>query len=365
MSSVVLITGATGFVGGASLARLLGGHSLVALVRGRNQQHAQERLALSLARFLAPAELSNALLTVKVVAGDLGSQNLHEAAELEAVTHVLHSAACTSFASDREVWRTNVEGTERLAEVVGRLPSLRRFLHVSTAYCCGQHPNSVVLEGDSPRPEHRHVNEYTRSKAAAELRLRAMGWGERLIVARPSIVVGHTKLGVAPSSSLFWYYRAVEALRVGPFALDDRRDVVPVDYVADALQFLLTLERPRFDTYHVSAGAGGSDTVADVLRALSPSRSEAAPRWRRLDTSTYAESLPQLRALVRSHAEARKLARGFRACAELGAIDVQFFDNGRLLSEGFRAPPRFVDYAELCLRTSGEATIFDQMIDDT
>jgi hypothetical protein len=29
-----------------------------------------------------------------------------------------------------------------------------------------------------------------------------------LIVARPSIVVGHTRLGCRPSASIFWYYRS-------------------------------------------------------------------------------------------------------------------------------------------------------------
>jgi nucleoside-diphosphate-sugar epimerase len=415
MSSRVLLTGATGFVGGALLARLAtAGLSVTALVRGRSDDHARERALHSLSRFLPQRQLLLVASRVKVVAGDLTSSEAYARTELEHVTHVVHSAACTSFASNREVWRSNVEGTERLAEQLIGLPRLQRFLYVSTAYCCGDRPSARVLESDGPRAEHGHVNEYTRSKAEAELRLRAMGWGRRLIVARPSIVVGHTQLGVGPSSSLFWYYRAVSALCCGPFSLDDRRDVVPVDYVADALQFLLTFERPRFDTYHLSAGAVGSDTVADVLRALSlasttdrnsvpgcrtsrqsdyrgqngPCRGFPRPShlrgseiqnahagrgtspesdarvWRKLSPVTLAELGPQLRALVRDETEARKLARGMRACAKLGALDIQFFDNGRLLSEGFRPPPRFVDYAGLCLQTSGEATIFDQMIDD-
>lgn len=366
MSSRVLLTGATGFVGGAFLARLTtAGRSVTALVRGRSDEHARERTLHSLSRFLPPRQLLLVAPRVKVVTGDLTSSDAYGRAELEEVTHVVHSAACTSFASDREVWRSNVEGTERLAEHALGLPRLQRFLHVSTAYCCGDRPNARVLESDGPRAEHGHVNEYTRSKSEAELRLRAMGWGQRLIVARPSIVVGHTQLGVRPSSSLFWYYRAVSALRCGPFSLHDRRDVVPVDYVAEALQFLLMLERPQFDTYHLSAGALASDTVADVLKALSqPSLESETRAWRKLSPVAQAGLGPQLRALVRDASEARKLARGMRACAKLGELGIQFFDNGRLLSEGFRPPPRFLDYAELCLRTSGQATIFDQMIDD-
>ena len=55
----IFITGATGFVGGATLVRLLADprvDRVVALVRASDSAHAQHRIAASLARFDAPGQ---------------------------------------------------------------------------------------------------------------------------------------------------------------------------------------------------------------------------------------------------------------------------------------------------------------------
>jgi nucleoside-diphosphate-sugar epimerase len=199
------------------------------------------------------------------------------------------------------------------------------------------------------------VNGYARSKAEAEIRLR----DAEVVIARPSVVVGHTTLGVAPSSSLFWYYRALAALGKGPFDLASRRDVVPVDYVAEALELLLDVPRPRHRVYHVSAGASASVPWA-VMRA----RLDPTPTWRTVSAAELAEMGTEIRRLARTDDEAARLARGLLACARFGALAVDYFDNARLLAEGLRAPPPFTDYLEVCRRTTGARTIHEQMIDD-
>jgi nucleoside-diphosphate-sugar epimerase len=208
------------------------------------------------------------------------------------------------------------------------------------------------------------VNEYTRSKAAAELLLGSMGFGERLVIARPSVVIGHTSLGVEPSSSLYWYCRALSALRCGPSELGDRRDIVPVDYVAQALLFLLWLERPRFATYHVSAGARSSQALGDLVRKLGAVTAANESRWRKIPASAFADLRDEIRPLVRDEHEARKLAVALSACAKFGELGIDYFENERLLREGFRPPPRFVDYLDVCMQTTGETSIFDQLVDD-
>jgi hypothetical protein len=63
--------------------------------------------------------------------------------------------------------------------------------------------------------------------ARAPLSPRHGGSGARVAIARPSVIIGHPVLGVGPSSSLFWYYRALAAVAPGPFAgwvdVDSRR----------------------------------------------------------------------------------------------------------------------------------------------
>src|SRR5439155_18127967 len=133
--------------------------------------------------------------------------------------------------SVRRVRATNILGTLALAHRMRRVPGLVRFLHVGTAFICGANPPCTVYEDDYPRPEVRHLVEYTSSKAEAELLLEQTAPELPLVVARPSVVVGHSRLGCLPSASIFWYYRAVDLLRRVPVPLDTRKDIVPVDYV--------------------------------------------------------------------------------------------------------------------------------------
>lgn len=358
----ILLTGVTGFLGGALAAELFrGGHQLVAIVRAKDEGEARARIVRSLARFTGTTTATTAAAAMKVVVGDLTAPETYRHALFDRVTHVVHAAGCTSFAPKIEVWRTNVEGTEKLGRRLLRASALQRFLHIGTAYSCGDRPAPVVHEDDAPRRHHGHVNEYARSKAHAELLVREMGFGERLVVARPSIVIGHTRLGVAPSSSLFWYCRAMAALRRGPFELADARDIVPVDYVAEALAFLLLAESLREATYHVSAGAAGSRSLREMLLALGWREDDG---WRRVSASALVAMQADLRPLVDDGRQARKLARALGACAQFGELGVQYFDNGRLLAEGFRAPPSFVDYAPICLQSSGAASLYEQMIDE-
>jgi hypothetical protein len=135
-----------------------------------------------------------------------------------------------------------------------------------------------------------------------------------------------------------------------------------VDYVAEALLFLLWLERPRFDTYHVSAGARGSQTLGELLLKLDGTT--AVEEWRKIPASAFTDLRDEIRRLVRDDNEARKLAVALSACAKFGELGIDYFDNERLLSEGFRHPPRFVDYLNVCMQTTGQASVFDQLVDD-
>ena len=67
-------------------------------------------------------------------------------------------------------------------------------------------------------------------------------------------MIGHTRSGCGPSSSIFWFFRTLDLLRRVPACLDARKDIVPVDYVARALVFLLFKQQLRHDCYHISAG---------------------------------------------------------------------------------------------------------------
>jgi nucleoside-diphosphate-sugar epimerase len=251
----VFLTGVTGFLGGAFLADLLQSSfdgEVVCLVRADDDDTAEERVRRSLFRFGGSDRLPK---NVKVLRGDLLSEDWHRSPRLDGVTHVLHLAASTSFGNSRAIRTTNVGGALSVAKAM-RGRRLERFVYTGTAAICGASPVPVVHEDDYPDERATHLVAYTRSKAEAERLLAEQFADLPLIVARPSIVVGHTELGCKPSGSIYWVLRAVEALRFITWDPGNRIDGVPVDWAASALRHLLFAPRLKHTRYHVSAGKG-------------------------------------------------------------------------------------------------------------
>lgn len=201
---------------------------LIALARSRNGLTPPQRVLLSINRFL-PEAMQALPNHVQVVDGDIQSlDDVRSQLDVPVVTHVLHAAANTSFRSKRGVWEVNHEGTKRLLQFCERMESLRRLLYVGTAMACGERGEGIVPEETALDPNATHIVEYTRSKAATEIDLLAQS-ALPIIVVRPSIIVGHTTFGVKPSASIWWFFRAVAALRFHAWAPTVPIDVVPVN----------------------------------------------------------------------------------------------------------------------------------------
>ena len=227
----VLVTGATGFVGGYVAARLRG--DAAGLVRGSDPQ----------------ARLDAAVGGVPAVAGDLQGGPLRLPRD---VTAIVHCAASVSFTLPLDAARAiNVEGTRRLLEAAAALPALERFVHVSTAYVAGAHTGTFG-ERDLDVAQ-RFRNSYEQSKHEAERLVRASGLPVRVV--RPSIVVGESSTGWTSSFNVL--YPPLHALARGllarvPAEPDAVVDVVPVDHVADVVQAALHW-RCGPDTLHAVA----------------------------------------------------------------------------------------------------------------
>jgi nucleoside-diphosphate-sugar epimerase len=361
--TTILLTGATGLIGGATAAELLRRPDplrVVLLVRATNDAEATTRVRRSLARFVE-ARPDFAWQRLRIVAGDMSNAALADP-RLDDVTHVLHLAANTSFRSVQGVRATNIGGTLALARRAQRMRRLVRFLHVGTAFICGARPPAIVQEDDYPRPGVRHLVEYTRTKALAELLLARRLPDLPLVVARPSIVVGHSRLGCAPSASIFWYYAAVDRLRRVPVPLETRKDIVPVDYVAGALIHLLLRPVLRHGCYHISAGdrrAVSWRQMADVFARYHGARPDDP--YRVVDHAALCRDWPKLHAML---GPGDGLLRPLAPFFALSACGVEVFDNRRLLAEGVPEPPRFTDYLPACIESMAGRTIHEQMRDD-
>jgi nucleoside-diphosphate-sugar epimerase len=232
----VLVTGATGFLGSYLLNRLDG--ERMGLYRGDPSR-------------LPPG--------VRPVHGDL----LRGPLDLPDARILVHCAAAVSFSQSLEEARAiNVEGTRRVLAAAAAMPSLERFVHVSTAYVGGTHAG-VFRERDLDVGQ-GFRNTYEQTKFEAEQIVRESGLPFRVV--RPSIVVGESTTGWTSSFNVL--YPPLQALARGlvssiPAHPDAIVDVVPVDHVADVIEAAM-------------AWPTGPTTVHAVAGERAPSASELA-----------------------------------------------------------------------------------------
>jgi thioester reductase-like protein len=265
MSGAILLTGATGFLGMDALARLIerDRDDVVALVRAPDDDAARARLDGVLARLYD--ELPDGAGRVSVVRGDLLEPglglSLEDRARLVAsVDRIVHCAASISFdlplAEAREV---NVRGVERVVELAREIAaegSLRRLVHVSTAYVSGRHAGEFGEDDLDVGQEFRNTYERSKNEAERLLRAAAAAGDLPLALARPSIVVGHSLSGwTSAFNVLYWPMRAFERglLQEVPARADSIVDFVPVDYVTGGVLALLDDEAAA-GTYNLVAG---------------------------------------------------------------------------------------------------------------
>jgi len=258
---MILLTGATGFIGRALARRLrASGRPLAVLVRGRDGAGAHARVA---------AALGDAAGGVEVVEGELSAGGAALAPSAlrrlrERVETVIHCAGDTSFAPADEgaFVGAHVDGPVALLRALagGRLA---RWAQVSTAFVCGARGGTIdEREGDVSQAFH---NVYERAKLRAEAAVSAAGAaaGVDVRVLRPSIVVGAapTTAGGNPSNLFFAFIRLAAALAQWPGAAGARLRVagapqapfnlVPLEYVVDATLALAEHPDAAGGTFHL------------------------------------------------------------------------------------------------------------------
>jgi len=244
---MILVTGASGFVGNAVVSRLVAdglASQVVVAVRRKEMMWPSDVHSIKIGDMLDSTDWSMALKDVNTV--------VHCAARV----HVMQEKSIDPLASYRQV---NVDGTINLARQAA-CAGVRRFIFVSSIKVNGEvsKPTYPISADDYPAP----VDPYGISKWEAELGLQKLAEtsGMEIVVVRPPLVYGP---GVKANfeTMMQWIARGVP-LPLG--RINNARSLVALDNLVDLLVTCITHPAAAGETFMVSDGEDVS--TSELLR---------------------------------------------------------------------------------------------------
>lgn len=236
-TTTVLITGATGFVGGHLTRQLLckglGGKKVRLLLLAREPGRVREDLA---ARAV-------------ILPGDLNDLPCLRRA-LNGVDYVFHLAAEVKIAGDKSIlWRTNYQGTVDLIEALRGL-QVKRLVYASTMGAVDRAPsdpcNSPLDESVPPHP----LSEYGRTKLKAEEAVISSGLPFSVV----RVAWGYGS-GMTPDTHVRYLVQGVgDGKLFSRFNFPGKVSILAVDDLVDALILVAERDEARNQIFYASDG---------------------------------------------------------------------------------------------------------------
>ena len=297
---IILVTGSTGFLGSAITQRLLVyGYKLRLLIRKRGIDFSQNSFGMeclikeliqgfqvneySQEQCRELGEWSNNdkslkelfFSNVEVIEGDitsssLGLENQEYKRLCNEVDEVFHCAAVTHFemqGADEHV-AVNIKGTENVLQFTNT-GKQKRLHYISTAYVAGKQSGMICEKEMVNEPIFN--NEYERSKFVAEQLVIEYAKNNDIpyTIYRPGIIVGDSKTGATCKfDNLYLFVKVLFNIKNSfiknksddldnvtvrvPGDPDALINLVPIDYVADAIVAILNKRESIGGIYHIT-----------------------------------------------------------------------------------------------------------------
>ncbi len=246
------VTGATGFIGRHLVERLLDREGDIFVLVREGSEDKLERLR---------AAAGDRADRIKPVKGDISEPSLGLSDEdkkaLEGVEHFFHLAAIYDMtASDEERnRRLNVLGTQNAVDLANELGA--KHLHYASSIAVAGEHDDIFTEDDFDVGQ-KLTHPYHQTKFEAEKLVRQQAkvpWR----VYRPAIVVGDSRTGEMDKiDGPYYFFKAIQKVR---HALPEwfplvglevgRTNIVPVDYVAAAMDHIAHLDGVDGQAFHL------------------------------------------------------------------------------------------------------------------
>lgn len=296
----ILLTGATGALGSELLPRLLVRYPdsrVVAIVRGNSRQEAEARLAQAIDD---PALLGKEGGRIEALPGDVGKPSLgldEESARrlAQSTSKLFHLAANVRFSATLDESRAgNVDSTRTVLDFARRCQKANSdgfdLHYVSTAYVVGDRLGP--LREDELNHGQGFWNAYEQSKLEAEELVGAARNDMGVTIYRPSQVICMSADGKVRKLFGFLEFMKLACTGRNPISIlparpEVRTDMVPIDYVCDAIAYLSGEQDALGKTFHLAAGLERSLPLDEVIDIAYRVVREHAPGDARIKKPDY------------------------------------------------------------------------------